>query len=220
MAGSFMNCVYPSSHDEAVCEPPQLLPPGGTYRLSDEMIRVHPLAKPGEQFTYTFTWHTDAYAEKMGPSFLGRDKMVPGIKSVVLIGKVADTSGPGSNTGTGTVVVNGGAPTTSPTAPPTTPSTPASTPGGPGEPGPGSTTPSESTPPATTSPAATTPPATTEVPATTEAPVPGAGGGNGDDDLPLTGTNVAVIGGAGALLLIGGLAAYLLARRRRTAFTA
>ncbi|MCM4083955.1 LPXTG cell wall anchor domain-containing protein [Paractinoplanes hotanensis] len=36
----------------------------------------------------------------------------------------------------------------------------------------------------------------------------------------LTGANIAVVAGAGGLLLTGGLAAFVLARRRRTSFSA
>ncbi|GAB1690131.1 LPXTG cell wall anchor domain-containing protein [Krasilnikovia sp. M28-CT-15] len=78
--------------------------------------------------------------------------------------------------------------------------------------------------PSSTSPAAT--PSSSSVAATPATPTstsaaPGAAGGaGGGGSLPLTGTPIAVIGVAGAVLLLLGGAGYLAARRRRTRFVA
>lgn len=48
----------------------------------------------------------------------------------------------------------------------------------------------------------------------------GSDGGGGGGELPITGANTALIAGVGAVLLAAGAAGFLLARRRRTHFTA
>jgi LPXTG-motif cell wall-anchored protein len=53
--------------------------------------------------------------------------------------------------------------------------------------------------------------------ATATATASGQGGGGG---LPVTGADTAVVAGVGAVLLVGGAAAFLLTRRRRASFTA
>jgi LPXTG-motif cell wall-anchored protein len=88
-----------------------------------------------------------------------------------------------------------------------------------------SASPSSSTsasPSASVSSGSTSAPATTASTASASGPAGagGQGGGTGGGGLPLTGSNTAVVAGAGALLLVGGAAAFLLTRRRRDKFTA
>jgi LPXTG-motif cell wall-anchored protein len=64
-------------------------------------------------------------------------------------------------------------------------------------------------------PASPTPTAPAPVPTT---PAPGAAGGDNGKDLPLTGVSVPAVAGLGVLLLAAG--GVLVARRRRTSFTA
>jgi len=50
---------------------------------------------------------------------------------------------------------------------------------------------------------------------------PGEGGGQGGGgSLPITGAQTAVVGGAGAVLVAGGILGFFVARRRRTRFEA
>ncbi|GID31654.1 hypothetical protein [Paractinoplanes brasiliensis] len=214
-ASSYHTCKYgeslpydqiPSGPQEAVCEPPNEIEPGGSYKLGVSMIRVHPMAQPGATYSYTFTWYTKEYADAQGPAWLGRDKMTGGFKGLPLMTKVTpQTPYTGTNSGSGKVVIPGGsAPTPTPAVTPTTTLAPTVTPGAP-DPDPAE------------EPTATDAPASAATPSTS--PVAGGTGGGGSD-LPLTGTNVAVLGGLGAVLLIGGAVAFVLARRGRTAFTA
>ncbi|GAA2558919.1 hypothetical protein GCM10010435_32540 [Winogradskya consettensis] len=59
-------------------------------------------------------------------------------------------------------------------------------------------------------------------PTTSPAPAPGGGGDDGEagGSLPITGSRTVVVAGAGVLLVIAGLAGFVLARRRRTRFSA
>ncbi|MCY1136516.1 LPXTG cell wall anchor domain-containing protein [Actinoplanes sp. Pm04-4] len=225
-AGAYHTCRYtdnippdrpPASGEQAICEPPNEIEPGGTYKFGGEMIRVHPKAQPGATYSYTFTWFTKEYFDAQGPTFLDRDKMTPGFKGLPLMVKVNPErphNGPSSSSGRVVMPAASTPPTTPPvtptmtppvTPPATPPATPTIPPGG-GE--------EEPTGPAPTSNS----PATPTVAPTTEAPG-GAGGGDNDGGLPMTGTNVAVVGGLGAVLLLGGAGVFLLARRR-TSFTA
>ena len=228
-ASSYITCKYndalpsdqiPAGVQEAICQPPNEIQPGGSYKFGGGMIRVHPMAQPGTEYSYSFTWYTKEYADAQGPTWLGRDKLTrTGFKTLPLMTKVTpETPYSGGNGSSGKVVIPavGTPPTTPPATPaatvtPTTTVKPTVTPGG-GEEEPTNPAPSGSpaTPPVTATP-------------TTEAPGGAGGGDTGGDtggDLPLTGTNVAVMGGLGAVLLIGGAVAFVLARRRRTAFTA
>jgi LPXTG-motif cell wall-anchored protein len=102
-------------------------------------------------------------------------------------------------------------PTVTPTTPPTTaPTTQPTTTAPTTTPTTAPTTTPPTTTPATTAPTTTVP---TETATETETPT--------DDNLPLTGPSVPVIGGLAAVLLLGGLAALVFAaRRRRTRFVA
>jgi LPXTG-motif cell wall-anchored protein len=51
-------------------------------------------------------------------------------------------------------------------------------------------------------------------------PAGGTGGGTGDGGLPVTGSNAAVLGSAGAAMVLLGAFGYVVARRRRTRFVA
>jgi len=51
-------------------------------------------------------------------------------------------------------------------------------------------------------------------------PAGGTGGGTGDGGLPVTGSNAAVLGSAGAAMVLLGVFGYMVARRRRTRFVA
>ncbi len=51
-------------------------------------------------------------------------------------------------------------------------------------------------------------------------PANGMGGGTGDGGLPVTGSNAAVLGSAGAAMVLLGAFGYVVARRRRTRFVA
>jgi LPXTG-motif cell wall-anchored protein len=71
------------------------------------------------------------------------------------------------------------------------------------------------------SPPASPKPTASSTSTATVAPTAGAqGGGTGGGGLPVTGSNTAVMAGVGTALLVGGVAVFLLARRRRARFTA
>ncbi|MBM2614763.1 LPXTG cell wall anchor domain-containing protein [Actinoplanes sp. LDG1-06] len=224
-AGAYHTCRYtdnlppdliPASGEQAICEPPNEIEPGGSYKLGGEMIRVHPKAVPGAQYSYTFTWYTKEYADAQGPTWLDRDKMTPGFKGLPLMTKVTpETPYSGTNSSSGRVVIAGG------TTPPTTPTTtvkPTIT--IPTDPDPDAEPTDDPTSGSPVTPSASTTPPTTPAAPETSPVAGGVGGGDTGGDLPLTGTNVAVIGGLGGVLLLGGGVAFFLARRRRTAFTA
>lgn len=96
MAGAHTTCRYtntmgpgqiPDAVEEAVCQPPNEILPGRSYKYGSEMIRVHPQAQPGAVYSYTFTWYTREYADAQGPAFLGRDKMTGGLQRRALDGR-------------------------------------------------------------------------------------------------------------------------------------
>ncbi|MBL7258507.1 EGFR-like transmembrane domain-containing protein [Paractinoplanes lichenicola] len=225
-ASSYITCKYSDSLpptkvpdvtdvEEAICQPPNEIEPGGSYKFGGGFIRTHPKAQPGAEYSYEFTWYTKEYADAQGPTWLGRDKLThTGFHTLALMTKVTpETPYTGDNSSSGKVVIPAGE--TPPTTPPATATpeptvTPTATVGPTLPPGDGEEEPSTPAP-TSSSPAAPT-----------TSPVAGGVGG-GDDTgggLPLTGTNVAVVGGLGAVLLIGGAGAFLLARRRRTSFSA
>ncbi|GAB2599950.1 hypothetical protein Aab01nite_65800 [Paractinoplanes abujensis] len=83
-ASSYITCKYTESipggkipdltdTGEALCEVPNPIEPGGSYKLSGGFIRVHPKAPAGAEYSYRFTWYTRDYADAQGPTWLGRD---------------------------------------------------------------------------------------------------------------------------------------------------
>ncbi|GAA3348011.1 hypothetical protein GCM10020358_64860 [Amorphoplanes nipponensis] len=192
---TFTNCRYytDSNLDGAYCEFDRELPVGGTYALSPFQVSAEPKA---EDFTSSvvFQWFPKDWADKQG----GIEKLA------------GNAGGPGGTPEAG----SGGELTLQPQelpvpeqtqrvgfayvalkTPPTSPTaTPTSTP--------------------TSAPTAT-PTGTVAAPATTP---PADGGGEGGG-LPVTGLNIAAVAGAGVLLLLAGVLAFLFTRRRNK-FTA
>ncbi|GAA2582649.1 hypothetical protein GCM10010435_70470 [Winogradskya consettensis] len=72
----------------------------------------------------------------------------------------------------------------------------------------------------TATPGGTTPGGTTPGGTTPDGDGGGSGGEGGGGTLPITGANAAVIGVAGALLIAGGVVAFLVTRRRKSRFEA
>ncbi|GGO05330.1 cell wall anchor protein [Micromonospora parathelypteridis] len=74
------------------------------------------------------------------------------------------------------------------------------------------------TPTPTATPSGTPTPSGTSTPGTTTSPA--AGGGGGGDGLPVTGVQVGLIGGIGAIILLAGGALLVLSRRRKVVLVA
>lgn len=203
-AASYRNCWYRPNGDRAFCRFDQELEAGATYRVAQPVIKVEPDAEPGSRPFFTSTWFTADDWDQVDWRDYSMPDMKPGTGDLLRLEKVPATTGlraqvtdthPDNNKLRPYVLVQGA---------PATPATPA---GGP-----------------TTGPTAapTTVPATSvATPTATDVAGGGDGGGaGGGSDLPLTGTNIAVVAGLGGLLLIGGAVAFVAARRRRTNFTA
>ncbi|BFU46057.1 LPXTG cell wall anchor domain-containing protein [Krasilnikovia sp. MM14-A1004] len=204
LTDNFSNCQYylDGTRQGAWCEFDQELAAGGKYSLPPLHVSVPDDAK--ETRTLVEVVFPKEYADSRGgiAALAKSDGDKPGAAGTGAAARLVEGTNltPSKHTASVSFIYFHLNLPTAPTGPSAhaTPSTPASV----------------SATPTSAAPTSATP---TSAGATAAA---GQGGGTNTGGLAVTGSNVAVVAGVGAVLLVGGVAAFLLTRRRRDRFTA
>lgn len=191
LAGRYTNCVYRSMGDEAWCRFDQELAAGTTYRVGAPVVQLRPdadRAGADPHFAYLHLWWTADDIDEVGGEMFKDPQMVPGTEGVLRLEPVpaADVSALTTDSNGLNNMAWGFVTAKAVTAPP---------------------------PPRPTASPSPSPSARSSSPAA-RATRPPAAGGQGGGGLAITGPDAPLTAGVGVALLLAGIGALLLGRRR------